>query len=183
MTVTTDYINYFRHLAKMHPALNHQQESGSVTFDVVLQNQIKDLALERTSINPASNTLMLLVIPTLEIQDSEDAQGMRNYTGAFFILRKFQPRTNSRLSWWSAMGAAEEIGIQICERMVRDSNSKHPLFSRSIDKFGNLNARFIERIVDDKWYGHLVTFNFQTKLSCSNIPCEWRDGGISPHYY
>jgi hypothetical protein len=182
MTTVSNYIQYFRHLANMYTSLSHQQETGSATFDVVLQNQVKELDIARTGINPASETLMLAVIPTIELNETEDAQGRRNYTGAFFILKKYHPKNDPKMKFWAVMGEAEQAGIDILERMVKDSLNKHPLFSRSIDTLDKLEARFIERVIDDKWYGYLVTFKFATKIPCTGAgdATKWRDGGITP---
>lgn len=178
------YIKYFEYLAKKHPIFRHRNEVGSKTFDVVLQRDIKDLEIARTDINAASEFILIAVVPTKETLPSEDGNAKNDYTGGFFVLKKYSPKTNKKDDWWTALYETEVIGTQILQRMVFDSQNKHPLFHRQCDAYSQLNARFSERTIDGNWYGFLVTFNIKNILPDCPLPCAWLDGGnfgTTPH--
>lgn len=182
--VVTLYNLYFKHIAKMHPLLSHRDEVGSYAFDIVLQSDVKELTFTRGDVNPSGDFILLAVVPTLEMQEAMDGSVRRTYTGGFFILKKHTPRNNDKRAWWSGMADTEIIAIQILQRIVMDSRNKHPLFDRSCDAMGHLNYRLIERIIDEKWYGYLVTFNFYNIIpDCPRMDCAWIDNGISPFTY
>ena len=175
------YIHYFEYLAKMHPSLRHRTEIGGKTFDVVLQRDIKELTMARIDINSAADFIMVLVIPTTETEPSEDANTNRHLTCGFFILKKYAARVDVKNGWWVAMNDCEILAYQILQRMVADSNAKYPLFHRQADRLENLNPRFTERVVEEKWCGYLVTFTIKNLLpSCPTLPCAWLDAGTTP---
>jgi hypothetical protein len=178
------YIKYFQYLATRHPLLRHRNEVGSKTFDVVLQRDIKELAIARTDINAAADFILIAVVPTKDTQPLEDGHAKNYYTGGFFVFKKYSPKVNKKDDWWAALYETEVIATQILQRMVFDSQNKHPLFHRQADSYEQLNPRFSERTLGDDWHGFLVTFNIRNILPNCPLPCAWLDGGnggTTPH--
>ena len=172
------YIKYFEYIAKMHPALRHRAELGGKTFDVVLQRDIKELSIARIDINSAANFILVAVIPTDETVPSEDGNTYRMHTAGFFILKKSAPRVDLKNAERTAMVETEILAENILQRMVADSQNKHPLFHRQADRYEHLSPRKTERVVEEKWVGYLVTFSFKNILpDCPVLDCAWLDGG------
>lgn len=176
------YVQYFKYLAQKHPQILHIDEVGKYTFDVVTQTNIRDLSISQTDINPAAEYIMLLVSPTIEGLGRDDGGVDDLHTGAFFILKKFAARNNDKRDWWNFMPDVKAIVKSILRRIVKDSRNKHPLFQRSVDVFGKLNYKLIERVIDEKWYGYLVTFNFKNITpDCPDATTPWTDAGVTPY--
>ncbi len=174
------YIRYFKYLAQKHPLLLHDDTIGGKTFDVVLQRDIKELDIARMGIKSDADFILILVIPTMETEDAEDGNAKRTHLGGFLILKKTSPRTDAKYEWWNSLPETEVIALQILQRMVADSQAGHPLFHRQADRFENLNARFSERVVEEKWVGFLVTFSYKNILPHCPIDCVWTDSGTTP---
>lgn len=175
------YIKYFEYLAQKHPLILHQNIVGLKAFDMVLQRDIKELSIARMDINPNADFILLAVIPTDETEGSEDGNAKQVHTGGFFVLKKNAPRTEEKTEWWNAMYETQLIAYNILQRMITDSQNGHPLFHRQADRFENLNPRFSERVIEEKWYGYLVTFSFKNILpECPLLDCVWTDSGVTP---
>jgi hypothetical protein len=172
------YIQYFKDVAVTHPDIRHRDETGGVAFDFVEQKQIKELTISRTAINADANCILIAVIPTLEGRLSSDALLQRNVTAAFFLLQKYNGRVKDRLAKQPIFDECELIANDILYHISESSCKRHPLFCRSVDNIGNLNARWIEQSIDENWIGFLITFNFVHKLSeTSSRRVKWLDGG------
>lgn len=178
LSFVNTYCRYFEYIAKMHPSLRHRSEIGSKTFNVILQRDIKELDMARVDINAAAEFILLAIIPTDETVPTEDGNTMRVHTGGFFVFKKCAPRTERKNEWQNALYDCEVLAEHVLQRMVVDSQNGHPLFHRQADRYEYLNARKTERVLEEKWFGYLVTFQYKNILpDCPLLSCAWLDGG------
>jgi hypothetical protein len=189
--LTDAYIAYFRDKAINHKKILHQvtvlpngdieDVLGQCTFDVLFQNEIKDIEIAREDIRPDADFILLAVLPTPNTEEREDANHQNNYFGGFIVLKKASRRDTKKKLFWKGIAEAEDICNDILNRMVADSNNKHPLFSRSIDRIDKTKSRKLERNGKDNWVGFLCTFSFHNILTICPDPTVWADGGLTPH--
>ena len=175
------YINYNRYIAANHPIIQHRDETGGVTFDVVRQSDIKTLDITKTAINAAATVAMLCIVPTMQITTENTDNDPKNWTCGFIILKKTSTKNAAKNEWWNSIYEAEYIAHQILNRFTEDSRKGYPLFSRQADTLGALNPTFIEKNDIEGWEGFIVTYEIKNLIDERyRVPCAWLDNGVMP---
>lgn len=183
MTFFAQYISYLEYLATWHQDIQHSPTVGMKAFDVASQDEVRDNALFRTDLNK-EGILMRAVAYNFNIENSTDSNSDVRKLGGFFILQRHSDTEGSD-AWLPLMDKTERIGFDILERMTVDSQNRHPLFSRSVDRLDDLQANAIPKMgigPDKNLYGFLFTFYFKPRLvdNPCNAVSRWLDAGKTP---
>lgn len=189
MTFVNRYIEYFQYLAQHNTQIADVATMGRRTFDVLPQESLNEEKF-RSEFSATTPFYFGIVIPSVsEIEDVTDRDGRADVFGGFLILKKHSPRSEKPNEWRVCMSDTYEISVNILRRMVRDSQNKHPLFSRSLDAFLWLRASWIPKFGmsnGENYSGYLVTFHFEQFITMlltapTQEAATWTDSGVTPY--
>lgn len=172
------YVAYLRHQAINHPALQHDDASGSRVFNMLnLEETFGDL---RTG-SKEKDFIMRGIWPTQQISDRYTEGEVRKYWEGGFIVAKYHKDTTLP-AIQNAIAGSEQIADEIIEKMIADSLNGHPLFYHSLDSNQNIQLSTFA-LMAPNWSGVRVLFdfwNFWRNCVDHDTAPGWLDGGLTP---
>lgn len=171
------YYDYFRHQARTHVDLLHQEAEGQEVFGIIdIEQALGDF---RTDIQP-KGYMMRLINYTYSI-GQRTHEATKELQGGFVIAKQYDPR-GDRTLYHAAMSAAEQVTDDIIGKMILDSRAGHPLFDHYFDDKQDIRVSPVLATGDGAYCGWMCIFRTpQFFANCFNPNADrWTDGGQTP---
>lgn len=174
------YVNYFKWLCQLHPALLHQD--GDKVFEVVsVEEAVGDF---RGQVS-AGGYFFRLIDYTWGAAETGNFQYQRKQ-GGFIIGKKLNIRNEGAAARIICRNQVETMVNDFIAHMLADSQNGHPLFGGNADNLEglNINCQAMLNTGDGSYDGLLCTFEFtppvEYRLACHPVN-TWKQ--LSPFEY
>ena len=161
MALIKDYIDYFRTLAEQHPALLHTPERR--VFEVV---SVEEAWGDYRTRQKEKDFTMRLVLPSGGLADGEQSDPMVDAMGGFVIAKYWDKRNEGDAALLEALDLSWEVGQDLVERIIHDSNQGHPLWYFSVNSPAALELSWQPKIYtgDAQYAGWMFIFKWHAPL-------------------